>query len=346
MGGNVVRRAGRHALVVSLALGVGACANVLGLGDYVDAPPDAGGAPGTVADGSPGGGEGGDAACAPVGTPACFQVPTDWTLVAFADSAQTTCPAGFSKNQTDLFGGAIQPASDACACDACTVATQPSCVQGPIAFTYDSDGSKKCNMTYQVLANANAGGCNTDGFHGPIPANQDVHWVPPSPKGGTCTASSPTTHPDRVTFAENARACSPDDDAAAGCVGGACSPALAAPFAACLAHAGNVACPSGPFGVAHHVGTGATFDCGGTCGCTVSASCTNRALTFYTDGACQSATPLVQPVNDTCVNQGTNGGSYGSYKYSATVVASCSPTGTATASNTALAGEETVCCAQ
>jgi hypothetical protein len=392
----------RSAVIGVFAAGAAACGTVLGLGDYRDAPRDAGAtaqsdaessetrdagpppaddagqeatgaaqdaADGAAQDAADGGGQ--DAAddgaqdapfdgaapmdaastdaslCVGADAMSCFSVPGGWTLVAFANSSQTTCPTGFSV-QNDVVFGAAQPAANACTCDSCSVTAQPSCVQGQLNGTYDFDGSQTCRAGSLTLANSSPGGCNTDNFHGTL-RKFDVQWVAPAPTGGTCSAA-PTAHADRISFAGQGRACSPQSDAGAGCAdGGVCAPTIAAPFLLCLSQAGNAACPAGPFGVAYHVGTGAVPTCATACACTVNATCTNKTVTYYADSSCQSTTTLPVAANGVCQVASTSmgpGTSYGSYMYSATANATCGVSGNPGVSAVGLANQETICCAQ
>jgi hypothetical protein len=336
-----------RALVGLVALVAASCANVLGLGDYSDGTNGGGADVGT--DAVPGAGsdagavDSGSAVLGVDGCATCFVVPAGWSIVAFADSAQTTCPSGFGQSPLDLVG-LPSAAGDACTCDGCTVTTPPSCVTGAIGVSFDANGTKTCTQPFNSLANANPGGCNTDNFHGQVTAGYDVKFTPPPPTGGTCAAGAPIAHDDRVTVGEHARSCAPDSAAAAGCSGGVCSlPSVPAPFAACLSHAGNVSCPDGSFSVAHHVGSEAELACSATCACTTGATCTGATVTYYADGTCGGPAPLVTPATGACVNQGGKNGTYGSYKYAATTNATCTATGTSDA-HTTLSGEMTICC--
>ena len=235
--------------------------------------------------------------------------------------------------------------TDACACDSCSVTASPSCVTGAIALSVDTDGSLACGTAASPLANMTPGGCNTDNFHGPVIAADDVKLTPLPPTGGTCAAGSPTAHPERVAFSERGRICA-SDDAVSGCVDPPCAQGFAAPFAPCLAHAGSVGCPAGPFGVAHHLGTGAaSVSCTDTCSCNVAATCVNATVTYYGDKMCKGPMTLPTHATGTCLNQGGTGMMYGAYTYSATTSASCSANGS-TVTSVALAGEQTICCAR
>jgi hypothetical protein len=371
----------RSALLGFLALGVG-CGTVLGLGDYQNAPADTGpnDAQSGSADGQPPanetGGEdadneatGGDGASDAEGTDESsldaatgqdappsdaarldggYVVPPGWSVVAFAPSPQTMCPAGFSANPTPVVFGTETPATNACSCDSCSVSTGPSCVVGQIGGGYDLNTSRTCTTVSQPLANANPGTCNTDNPHGKL-FGSDVEWTPPGPSGGMCTAPAPVAHANRVSFAGQGLTCAPT--AATGCdEGGVCSPpALAAPFTLCVAAAGNVGrCPAGPFTLDYGVvGSGATFSCSGSCGCSVEATCTNGTVTYFRDGACTAGSPLVMPANGTCNGANGGGATFGSYTYSATVSGvTCQVMGTPATTGMGLADEETICCMQ
>jgi len=139
----------RSTLVGLLAVGMVSCGTVLGLGDYGDAPGDAGArAEGGTRDvrlGSDGEGAIGDEGqvmAADEGAEGAREggaLPVGWALVAFADAPQGTCPTGFTTNPTAVVFGNGAPGSGACSCETCTVTAQPSCVTGPIAITYDPE---------------------------------------------------------------------------------------------------------------------------------------------------------------------------------------------------------------
>lgn len=310
-------------------MGATACANVLGLEAYRQ-----------------GANDGGAGVCAPVGAESCFVAPADWTLVAYAGASRAACPPGFSKGAPVDLVGTPEPAADACSCDACTVTSSPSCVMGSIALSLDTNATLTCATAATPLANLIPGGCNTDNTHGPIVAADDVKFTPPAPTGGACAAGSPSGHPERVAFSALGRACPADEAAASECIGVTCSPDIAPAFAPCLAHAGTVECPPGPFGVAHRTGTGAaSLSCSDTCRCTVTATCATATVTYYVDKACAGPMTLSAPASGVCVNHGGTGLTYGSYKYMASASAACSADGTTT-TDVVLADEQTICCAQ
>ncbi len=364
----MIRRAWRPALAAAAASGVIACGTVLGLNDYGDAPIDAstglhgdgGGEGSSTADDATtdavdahesrdgaadalgeadldGGGSADDA----LSDGAAYDAPAGWTVVAFADTPDAGCPAGFTANPLSVVFDTATAASNACSCDTCSITTPPSCVTGTISGRYDLDQAQTCTTTAPALGNANAGACNTDNPHTGI-ADLDIVWTPLSATGGAC-AAPPTAHTDRVTFAGHGVVCSAAGDA------GADANAVPSPFVECIATPGNVPCPPGPLGVQHLTGTGATLSCSGSCTCSVSGTCRNGVVTYYKNGTCGGGS-LVMPADGQC-NQVLTGASfsntYGSYTYSATLsTMGCSANGTLSATVTGLAAEQTICCAQ
>ncbi len=275
---------------------------------------------------------------------AAYVAPPGWRLVAFADSMQTACPAGFGAPLDVVFDPATAtPTTGACSCGSCGLTIAPSCVTGSIGGSYDSPatGGGQCATTSTALANASPGGCNTDQPRSSV-ASVNVLWNPPAASGGTCISGAPTADPSRVTFASRGRMCASSTDAGAAGSLGAASP----PFAPCIASAGTNACPAGPLAVAHRVGTGATISCSASCTCAPTATCTGGEVTYYGNGNC-SGRPFVMPANGQCNAENGNNTTYSSYKYTATLSnPSCTPGGTSTPTVTGLASEQTVCCAQ
>lgn len=279
------------------------------------------------------------------GVDGSFLIPPGWNVVAFASSPQAGCPSAFSASPLNVVFGTETPAAGACVCDSCSVSTQPSCVVGAIGGGYDLNGSRTCTTTSQPLANAMAGGCNTDNPHGRL-STSDVEWTPLGPSNGACIAAAPTAHANQVAFSGQGLTCSPEADAGNGCYdGGTCSPTLAAPFMFCVAQSGDVSCPAALFTVAYHVGSGASLSCSGTCGCAVDATCTNGAVTYYRDTECTNPMTLVMAANGMCNAANGGGNTFGSYIYSATADnVTCSPSGNPTTIDVGLASEETICC--
>lgn len=308
-----------------------------------DAPVDA---PAT----GPDAGDTGTSAVACDGGPGCVVVPPGWTLVAFASSQSAACPAGYA-TPDDLIEG--PDASNACSCSACTVTGPPSCASGSVAVYYDTvtaPGSGQCGTpgVSPMLDNSPAGQCGSgsDVYHGDY-SLYDIEYIPPPASGGSCSAPGSAT--GAVTYAAQDRTCVPQTPQAAGCVGDACMPDLAAPYSACIMQSGVAACPPGPLGVQHLAGSGVSFGCS-ACGCSVSATCTGT-VTLYTDTKC-TKTGVTIPADGSCNRITTLAGPgthvYEAYTYAgnAPTSPSCTASGTSSAENLALAQQVTLCCAQ
>ncbi len=295
-------------------------------------------------DGSPANGDGGVTVDGCVlGTGGCVLVPPGWNLVGFASTTDAGCPPGLASPSTDVLEGPTAPAG-ACACGTCAVTTPPTCT-GKVDIGFDIDGTHSCAFPGAPSSNANnpAGGCGQDLFLGTESSGIEAKLTPTPPDGGVC-ASSGVLQKANVIYAAKGRVCTPASPAAIGCAGSTCTPSLAAPFGACIAQAGDQACPAGNFSVKHLVGTDVTANCG-TCGCSMTGACAGT-YTLYTDTGC-AVNPTVLTVNGTCVrNAAMDGQSYKSYRYALSPTGvGCTATGTApVAQNVALVGSQTVCC--
>jgi len=321
----------------------------------VSPPPDSDAAPSVDAGTPPADGSApaGDAApCGPgpgPGGPSCVHVPPGWTLVAFASSQATACPADFTAGTTDLVEGPTA-AAGACSCGACTVTAQPTCASGSVAVHYDyttGTGAGTCSLPASPgtgpLSNSPPGSCGTDLYQGSY-ASFDIAYTAPPASGGACTAPGVATGAG-VTYAAQDRACAADAALAASCGAGGCSPGVAAPFKACIMNAGEVACPPGPMSARHLVGSGATVSCSACSTCVVAATCSG-AVTLYTDPKCKSGAFAV-PADGNCYPIYRQGASYNSYTYDggAPQDVTCQATGGSTAQGVTLTNEATVCCA-
>jgi hypothetical protein len=283
-----------------------------------------------------------DAGCMPVGTIDCFVLPSGWNVVAYAQDGSAQCPTGFMTNAATFEEGPTASAS-ACTCSGCAITTQPTCLAGQVGIHYDV-GVGGCNLSYNALQNPGTpgGACGTDNYHSMILGIWHTEFDPPPPSGAACDAPS-ASHKDQITFASTDRVCSADSLTAAGCNATTCSPSVPSPFAACIAQAGDVACPAGPFGVKHLVGSDVVFDCA-PCGCSVSATCSGT-VTYFTDGACTMGAMTMQA--DGQCHGIPNGGTFGSYEYAASPSGvTCNQGPAPAASNLSLTGTETICCAQ
>jgi hypothetical protein len=264
--------------------------------------------------------------------------PAMWTRVAFAPSAQGSCPPGFSSSPTAVVFDTTHATAGAgtCTCG-CSLTALPSCVTGSVTGTYSVFGAS-CSTTSPPLSNT-TGGCDTAGVPTTPIGRLNVAWNPLPLTGGSC-AATPGTHPEQVTFMSHGTTCAADVDAG--------DAGMHAPYLDCIASPGNFPCPAGPLSVAHYVGTGAEVSCAGTCGCTVSGSCSGAQVTYYQGSSCgTSGSTLVMPADGTCHSLNQTSTTYGSYIYSATVQSpACSVSGTPTATVTGLAAEQTICCAR
>ncbi len=286
------------------------------------------------------------AACTPGDTLACFAVPASWTLVAYA-TTRPACPTGFDQ-PTDVTSDPSVP-SAACACDgACTLTTTPVCpAQGAIAVHYDLNASATCATTAGALGNTSPT-CSTDGARTAVPTGSDTSFTAPAATAGSCT-SAPAKHDDRITYASQGLVCVPSNDANAGCQGDVCSPSVAAPFLVCVSQTGDVPCPGAPFTVKHPVETGVTYDCGGTCGCAVTAAPCTGTLKFYTntDGQCTTGEETAS-ADGVCRPTAGTGQMFEDYTYTPNAASyAYAANGAAQApSNVQAAGTATVCCAE
>jgi hypothetical protein len=208
-------------------------------------------------------------------------------------------------------------------------------------------GAGQCGATGVPSSNLNSppGSCGTDLYSGPglTYPQLDLRFTPPGPSGGACTASSSPT--GNVSYAAQDMTCKPDNPQGAGCSGNQCTLTLPAPYLVCVTKNGNQPCPGAPFTHAHDVGNSVQLDCGG-CGCNWVATCTGT-MKLFTDNQCKNG-ELDVPVDDQCHNPNASANFYKSYQYAANPPANvaCASTGTPTAQNVSLQGEQTICCTQ
>jgi hypothetical protein len=286
--------------------------------DVIDGGPDADGNL-VEADGPAPPAEGGDP-CAPCG----FATPSGWSLVAYGIGSPT-CPAPASPDD------AIENADagpGACACDAgaCAITTTPTCTSGAISTLFDSTGAAKCDQSGTPLDASN-------GLCAPLAATLGKHTeiVAPAPVGGgTCSlVATPDKHGVSSTHARICRAAT----CSSVCTG------LPSALSACIAQAGDVACPSG-FSARHTLGSDVAVTCGSCGACSVTASGCSGTMTFYSDGMC--ANDAVTLVAGACTV--ANGAAIGSYKWTGTPTGLACHTSAASAPSITLVGTTTVCC--
>lgn len=285
----------------------------------------------------------GDGSCG-TDSSACVDVPSGWTLVAFASAQSSACPAGFTGKSTDLVEGPTTGAG-ACGCGACTVTSPPTCNSGSVPVHYDNitSGAGTCSLVATPgtgpLMNS-AGSCGTDLYQGSY-GGFDVSYASPPPAGGACTAPGVASG-GGVTYAAQDRACSADGSLAS-CNGSLCSPSIASPFKACIMATGAAPCPTGPMSVRHAVGTSASLTCA-DCSCSIAADCSGT-VTLYTDSSCTKG-PYAVPADGSCNPIYKQKASYNSYIYAGgsprSVVCSAS---IPAAPSVALVNPATICCA-
>ena len=314
-----------------------------GMGPGGHAPTDAGVA---SSDGSnPGTGDsGGPASTVCPGGPgaSCVVVPAGWSLVAFSASQSAPCPSGFDSSGDVIEGPA---AAGACSCAACSVTTPPTCNSGPLPVSYDYDTTAAAGTCYMTaspspLSNSPAGACLTDIYQGDY-STYDARYDAPPASGGACAAPG-VSNAGAVTYAARDRICESSSPASAGCTGNVCRPMVSGGYQACVAIAGEAACPPGPLSVAHRIGASATATCP-DCGCTVTAACSGT-ITLYTDTSCKKggtslATGVCQFVGDEA---------YKAYVYvgGSPQKVACQAMPSSSGPVVSLVSETTVCCAQ
>jgi hypothetical protein len=290
------------------------------------------------------------APCSPSSPNPCIVVPPGWTLVAFAPSQSTPCPAGFGDTPKDVTE--VPDAGLRCSCGDCTVTAPPSCAAGPVAVSFDMRGAGpgQCGTTANPspLMNTPPGACGTDLFTGDYSAD-DVEYTAPPPTAGTCQSRGV------ASLASEDRICESTSSGSADCTGNVCTPKVASPYRPCIRASGDVPCPSGPLGARHLVGSSSPSAACPDCPCIVTATCSGT-MTLFTDTMCMAgarpfATGQCVPIA-TGMGPGKGAGtgtvSFRSYVYSGApptdVACHAAPDAGTTAAGP-LGDAETVCCA-
>jgi hypothetical protein len=263
-------------------------------------------------------------------------LPVGFTLVALGPKGQP-CPATFTA-PADLHESPVAGAG-ACGCG-CNVTSPPNCPKfgNGMVTTFGAAGAGTCPNS----GGTTSLGCGTDGYLGAFGAGNEHRYAPPGPNGGTC-GTSPTNDSSKVSTTD-LRVCAAS--VVPTCDAKVCPPSLAAPFIACIASNGDVACPK-TFPTKHLAGTSVNLTCsGGNCGCSVTATCTGK-LSFFTATDCTGTAEFVAVVDGNCDPTVSTppGASYGSHRYdpNGPTNVGCTTTGSTTAA-TSLANEATICC--
>lgn len=297
---------------------------------------DAAGGGGSDADA---GGGSGDActgsSCMPTGC-TCVAAPgSGWSVVAFDPVSRSSCPAGYD-TPSDVIVDPTSFGPSTCTC-VCNVTTLPSCVSGKVAIAFGSGGTCTSGGGSFDVAD---GGCVAGSF---AFAAADHQATPPPPSGGSCTPMVTETPPS--PGGGLGKMCTATGTAGGCGQGQLCAPDGNSLFSVCVAHAGDVACPSG-YTQKHTVGTGITGGGCGACNCAVpTATCSGATFSVFADSQCATSIATL-PADGTChaVTGGPDAGS--SFQYSATTtnVACTPPMQPQPTGNSTLTNATTVCC--
>lgn len=284
----------------------------------------------------------GPPACDPAKDVECIPLPVGWSLVArapLASGAPPACPTGMANASTVEEGP--QTRGDTCTCETCSVTASATC-SGNLQHSWGDGAGAECNdgaTSSAFYKNSVAGTCYTDipGSWGEAERNR---FSLPSPSGGGCSIA-PTKNAGRVIYEARALLC----DDTSRCSGGFCDGRIDAPFASCVARAGDEACPPG-FPQKHVAGTeGADFDCG-ACSCDVNRAPCQGGVQHFSDVACANLA-VTHNANGTCGGPNTRGLRPGSYKVVAMSTTTCTvASNSTTATNLRMKNARTVCCRQ
>jgi hypothetical protein len=270
-------------------------------------------------------------------------IPSGWTLVAFSATTRPSCPTQYASEQaivSNLAGG-----PDTCSCNCSGSAA--SC--GGTAI-YQGFPNACASGAVTVSLGVNNGACTgtstsvTSGHFYTLPGSNAVA------QQGTCSGAGAVASAPAPTFDAGAT-CAAPSQLGAGCSSGVCAPATGTAFGACIAHPGNVACPTFGYVKQTLVSTGSPGyvdqrTCG-SCPCATGLSCgavSNVAL--YTGGNCTGSGFNVGGVCGV-INATASIASY-KVSYSVSGNATCQPTGSSTSTGSVVldSNVETICCAQ
>jgi hypothetical protein len=272
-----------------------------------------------------------DLACTAQGYACVDPPPGGWSFVAFAPASQSACPTSLHTTAVDV-DPIDTPATCSCTCG---VGTAPTCT-GMVTSKLGTNGM--CTMQ--------GGSAPADGSCGTVPVSvgTDVQVGNPAGSGGSCVADAGIDTPPPGST--KGAICSGENKFGAGCSAGQVCALAPAPFGACIAKNGQVACPTSSYTTVHYAGQlNDTRSCT-NCQCGGSPMC---ALTwsFYNSPKCNANPALVLTPNGTCQPSGAAAGMYTSNMLVGSAAgATCAspamqpmPTGHAS-----LNAEQTVCC--
>lgn len=271
----------------------------------------------------------------------CYMVPGGWTLVGVA-TGSTTASCFANSTATSVDEG---PTGGSCSCN-CSPNMPFTCPPGPISVKYDLGGTPTCGSAGVPATMNNGGMCATDmymaGGLAPGYNSLDLEFNAPAATGGTCTASA-TPNTGSITYASEDTVCTPTTNCTPNMP---CMPGIPGSFSVCIEQSGNQGCPGSTFTQKHVVGTGATFTCGNGCGCTATPPQCTGTMKLYTDGMCGMGE--YDYAANTCQAPGGNeAAQYKSYHYVPDQAgpATCTTSGSSSATNLQLSNPQTICCA-
>jgi hypothetical protein len=275
--------------------------------------------------------------CSPTG---CYDIPLGFQLVSLGPTTQP-CPTDFAVPQTVVSGPTV--GGGACSCG-CSITTHSSC-QVSTLTQHIGNNPDASTCPNQFVTNLNAG-CGMDGYLGPF-NNWREFWPNQNAAGGGL-CNSQTNKDGSKLSSQSQKLC--QATVVPRCDTKICPPKLPAPYAACIATAGDVDCPT-DFPKKTLGGSKADFSCDGTCGCSgVSGDCNTGTISFYFPPDCSGTAGVSYPVNGTCVSNAAASGNpnapYGSHKYFPDPVQNekCNLTGSVSPSAPSLSQVTTVCC--
>jgi hypothetical protein len=263
-------------------------------------------------------------------------LPTGWTLVAY-ETGRAACPAGLGMAHPEYAGATVS--AGACTC-ACNVTTQPTCDVGTLSTQWTQTAaspSSPCPNTGGQIA-FDGPGCVSLPGNASVPQGFSAEALPPA--GGMCTG---VVMPDPTKLSLTpAQYC----DVPAASAEAVCEGTTPSGFTACIVADGNVPCPSGPFTMQLEVDDGDELVCPTCDACSVTGSCANAQVTFFSDGSCTGKGMIgTLPCTGLCAGTGNlpAGGNVGGAEYSAQVQATCSASSSGTP-GVSPSGPHTLCC--
>lgn len=272
-------------------------------------------------------------ACTTTSNTCATSLAAGWSPVALAATRNAACPGGYTT--LDVVANPSASAG-ACTCG-CQIAGNdpPTCASGSFVSVVGASTCSGNGQTFTVKGTA----CTPLAVPGGVSGYGN--YAAFALVRGTCVA---TPVKDDTKLASTAmRACVPPS----ACVEDVClgTSSVIGPCGSCIAHEGDVACPSGPFANKVLTGVSTSLTCGGCATCQNNATCGIATVRFYDDAAC--ATPIASRVaNGVCnpLATGSAGNNATYFRYDvATNGATCAPTSASTVA-TGLDQPCTVCC--